>query len=185
MVRGAMDLVLSDEIGNSCIGLLKNPALPVGTFFIECLFTVEATAPSHLQLGRYLPTTPIRILVDKGGNNLADKVSEDVLDQQLSPTKKQVALQLVKALKQQISPLVTKAETHAETNVASIQQSALNLMHTKLDEEHARLAALAKINPSVRQEEVDFILNQKSELERYITKAQLKFEAIRLIVVTH
>ncbi|WP_077340913.1 RNA polymerase-associated protein RapA [Pseudocolwellia agarivorans] len=185
MVRGAMDLVLSDEIGNSCIGLLKNPALPVGTFFVECLFTVEATAPSNLQLGRYLPTTPIRVLVDKNGNNLADKVGEEVLDQQLSPTKKQVALQLVKALKQQISPLVTKAEAHAETSIADIQQNALDTMRNKLDKEHARLAALAKINPSVRQEEVDFIQLQKSELESYINKAQLKFEAIRLIVVTH
>lgn len=185
MVRGAMDLVLSDELGNSCIGLLKNPALPVGTIFVECIFTVEATAPNHLQLGRYLPTTPIRVLVDKNGNDLADKVGEEVLDQQLSPTKKQVALQLVKALKTQISPLVTKAEAHAEVNVASIQQSALESMRHKLDEEHARLTALAKINPSVRQEEVDFILLQKTELESYITKAQLKFEAIRLIVVTH
>jgi ATP-dependent helicase HepA len=185
MVRGAMDLVLSDELGNSCIGLLKNPALPVGTFFVECIFTVEATAPSQLQLGRYLPTTPIRVLVDKNGNNLADKVGEEVLDQQLSPTKKQVALQLVKALKPQISPLVEKAEAHAEVNVASIQKSALDSMRQKLDEEHARLAALAKINPSVRQEEVEFIQLQKTELESYINKAQLKFEAIRLIVVTH
>ncbi|MFQ3267056.1 MAG: ATP-dependent helicase HepA, partial [Colwellia sp.] len=51
MVRGVMDMVLCDEIGNASIGLLKNEALPVGTFFIECLFTVEATAPAHLQLG--------------------------------------------------------------------------------------------------------------------------------------
>jgi len=185
MVRGAMDLVLSDDIGNSSIGLLKNPALPVGTFFLECLFTLEATAPSQLQLGRYLPTTPIRVLVDKNGNDLADKVGEDVLDQQLSPTKKQVALQLVKALKQQITPLVTKAEAHAEINVNDIQQKALDNMHTQLDEEHGRLTALAKVNPSVRQEEIDFILLQKAELENYINKAQLKFEAIRLVVVTH
>jgi len=185
MVRGAMDLVLSDDIGNSCIGLLKNPALPVGTFFVECLFTLEATAPSQLQLGRYLPTTPIRVLLDKSGNNLADKVGEAVLDQQLSPTKKQVALQLVKALKQQISPLIIKAEVHAEAHVPAIQNNALSTMCNKLDDEHARLSALAKINPSVRQEEIDFILQKKSELQTYINKSQLKFEAIRLIVVTH
>jgi len=185
MVRGAMDLVLSDDIGNSCIGLLKNPALPVGTFFVECLFTLEATAPSQLQLGRYLPTTPIRVLLDKSGNNLADKVSEAVLDQQLSPTKKQVALQLVKALKQQISPLIVKAETHAQAHVSAIQNNALNTMCNKLDNEHARLSALAKINPSVRQDEIDFILQKKLELQTFINKSQLKFEAIRLIVVTH
>ncbi len=183
MVRGAMDLVLSDEIGNSSIGILKNPALPAGTFFLECIFTLEAIAPSNLQLGRYLPTTPIRILVDKNGNDLADKVGESVLDQQLSPVKKQVALQLVKALRSQVAPLVAKAEEHAEQQVGSIQQKARSSMQVAMDEEHQRLTALKAINPSVRQQEIDFILMQKNALADYIEKAQIKFEAIRLIVV--
>jgi len=185
MVLGVMDLVLSDEIGNASIGLLKNEALPVGTFFLECLFTVEATAPAHLQLGRYLPTTPIRILVDKNGNNLADKVSEKVLDKQLSPVKKQMALQLIKALKAQIGPLVTKAEAHGEKQIVAIQEKSLAAMQNKLSLEQQRLTALKAINPSVRQEEIDFISQQQDELSHYIDKAQLTFEAIRMIVVTH
>ncbi len=185
MVRGVMDLVLSDEIGNASIGLLKNEALPVGTFFLECLFTVEATAPAHLQLGRYLPTTPIRILVDKNGNNLADKVSEQVLDKQLSPVKKQMALQLIKALKSQIAPLVAKAETHGAQHIIDIQKKSLTAMQNKLSLEQQRLTALKAINPSVRQEEIDFISQQQDELSHYIDKAQLTFEAIRMIVVTH
>lgn len=185
MVKGAMDLVLSDETGNSTIGLLKNPALPAGTFFLECLFTVEAMAPSKLQLGRYLPITPLRVLVDKSGNNLADKVSENVLDQQLSPVKKQIALQLVKALKDQITPLVGKAETHAQQLVEAIQTKALTTMTEKLEQEHQRLTALKAINPSVRQEELDFINLQQKELSHYIMHAQLKFEAVRLIVVSN
>lgn len=185
MVRGSLDLVLDDEIGNASIGLLKNEALPAGTFFLECIFTVEATAPANLQLGRYLPTTPVRILVDKQGNNLADKVTEAVLDKQLSPVKKQVALQLVKALKTMVSPLVNKAEAHAEAYVSDIQKKALANMHDTLDEELERMTALAAINPSVRQEELDFITRQQSELTDYIKKAQLKFEAIRLIVVSN
>ena len=160
MVLGVMDLVLSDEIGNASIGLLKNEALPVGTFFLECLFTVEATAPAHLQLGRYLPTTPIRILVDKNGNNLADKISENVLDKQLSPVKKQMALQLIKALKSQIGPLVTKAESHGKQQIANIQAKALSSMQEKLTLEQQRLTALKAINPSVRQSEVDFLSHQ-------------------------
>ncbi|MBL4941295.1 MAG: RNA polymerase-associated protein RapA [Colwellia sp.] len=185
MVRGVMDLVLSDEIGNASIGLLKNDALPVGTFFLECLFTVEATAPPHLQLGRYLPTTPIRILVDKSGNNLADKVSEAILDKQLAPVKKAIALQLINALKSQIGPLVTKAENHGEQKIAVIQAKALANMQTKLELEQQRLTALKAINPSVRQAEIDFIGHQQSELSHYIDKAQLTFEAVRMIVVTH
>jgi len=185
MVRGVIDLVLSDEIGNASIGLLKNEALPVGTFFLECLFTVEATAPAHLQLGRYLPTTPIRVLVDKSGNNLADKVSEAVLDNQLAPAKKQISLQLIKALKSQIGPLVAKAETHGKKQISAIQTKALENMQTKLEQEQQRLTALKAVNPSVRQAEIDFITHQQSELTHYIDKAQLTFEAVRMIVVTH
>jgi ATP-dependent helicase HepA len=185
MVRGVLDLVLSDEIGNASIGLLKAEALPVGTFFLECLFTVEATAPKNLQLGRYLPTTPIRILVDKKGNNLGDKVSEAVLDKQLTPVKKIMALQLIKALKSQIAPLVTKAEFHGEQQISAIQAKALKSMQSKLGQEQQRLTALKAINPSVRQAEIDFLAHQQDELSHYIDKAQLKFEAVRMIVVTH
>jgi len=185
MVRGVMDLVLTDDIGNASIGLLKNAALPVGTFFLECIFTVEATAPPHLQLGRYLPTTPIRILVDKNGNNLAAKVGENLLDKQLTPVKKQMALQLIKALKSQISPLVAQAEIHGEKEVTSIQEKSRIAMQTKLSAEQQRLTALKAINPSVRQQEIDFISHQQLELKHYIDKAQLTFEAIRMIVVTH
>ncbi len=185
MVRGVLDLVLSDEIGNASIGLLKAEALPVGTFFLECLFTVEATAPAHLQLGRYLPTTPIRILVDKKGNDLGDKVSEAVLDKQLTPVKKIMALQLIKALKSQIAPLVTKAEFHGEQQISAIQAKALKSMQSKLGQEQQRLTALKAINPSVRQAEIDFLAHQQDELSHYIDKAQLTFEAVRMIVVTH
>jgi ATP-dependent helicase HepA len=127
----------------------------------------------------------MRILVDKNGNNLADKVSEAVLDQQLSPVKKQVAMHLGKALRSQIAPLVAKAETHAEQQTATIQARALAGMQNAMDEEHQRLTALKAINPSVRQQEVDFILMQKSALADYIEKAKIQFEAVRLIVVSN
>ena len=185
MVRGSMDLILSDETGNASISILKNPALPVGTFFLECIFTFEAMAPSQLQLGRYLPTTPIRILLDKSGNNLSDKVGESVLDNQLSPVKKQTGMQLIKALKGMIPNLVEKAEGYSTEQVNALQQQALTAMNTNLNDEHKRLSALAAINPNVRQSELDFIKHQQVELTHFINNAQMKFEAIRLIVVSN
>jgi ATP-dependent helicase HepA len=185
MVRESMELILTDEIGNASIGLLKNPALPVGTFFLECLYTLAAMAPSKLQLGRYLPTTPVRVLVDAKGNDLENKISEQVLDSQVVPVKKQMALQLTKALSAQIAPLVGKAEHHAQNKISVIQSKALTNMVSNLSDEQQRLIALAAINPSVRQEEIDFIALQQQELTHYINNAQLKFEAVRLIVVSH
>ncbi len=58
-------------------------------------------------------------------------------------------------------------------------------MNEKLEQEYQRLTALKAINPSVRQEELDFIKLQQNELSNYINKAQLKFEAVRLVVVSN
>ena len=45
--------------------LLKNKALPVGTLLVELIYVVEAQAPKQLQLNRFLPPTPVRLLLDK------------------------------------------------------------------------------------------------------------------------
>ncbi|TKB46929.1 RNA polymerase-associated protein RapA [Thalassotalea mangrovi] len=185
MVRGSLDLVLSDEIGNASLAILKNPAIPVGSFFLECIFTLEGMAPSELQLGRYLPTTPIRLLLDKNGNDLAAKVNEAGFDQQLKPVKKQTGMQLVKALRGLIPPLVDKAEMLCKQQVSGLKQQAMTKMQQSLQDEHARLQDLAAVNPNVRQSELEFILAQQQQLAHYIEHAQLKFEAIRLIVVSH
>jgi len=80
---------------------------------------------------------------------------------------------------------VTKAEDHAQKQVSGIQGKASAAMVEKLTLEHERLTALKAINPSVRQAELDFILHQQKELSHYVDKAQLTFEAVRMIVVTH
>ena len=53
-----------------------------------------------------------------------------------------MALQLVKALKSQISPLVAKAENHGEKQIASIQEKALSSMKEKLTLELAAINRL-------------------------------------------
>ena len=55
----------SGDTGSSTISLLKNKALPVGTLLLELIYVVEAQAPKQLQLNRFLPATPVRMLLDK------------------------------------------------------------------------------------------------------------------------
>ncbi|HAG41553.1 MAG TPA: hypothetical protein DCL33_16915, partial [Pseudoalteromonas sp.] len=66
-----------------------------------------------------------------------------------------------------------------------IRSASLEKMQSTLGEEQARLEALKQINPNIRQEEITFFDKQRSELTTHIEKAQLKLDAIRLIVVSH
>ncbi|MEC8139633.1 MAG: helicase-related protein, partial [Pseudomonadota bacterium] len=80
MVQGSLDMICDDDFGTASVALLKNKKLPAGTFFVELIFIAEAMAPKALQVGRFLPPTPIRILLDKGSNNLADNVAFDAFN---------------------------------------------------------------------------------------------------------
>ena len=73
----------------------------------------------------------------------------------------------------------------AQQQLEVIRSASLEKMQSTLGEEQARLEALKQINPNIRQEEITFFDKQRSELTTHIEKAQLKLDAIRLIVVSH
>ena len=185
MVQGSLDMICDDDFGTASVALLKNKKLPAGTFFVELIFIAEAMAPKALQVGRFLPPTPIRILLDKGSNNLAENVAFDAFNQQLSAVGRQTASKLASALQSAIHPMITSAQDMAQTKLEALRAESLEKMQTALGEEQARLTALKQINPNIRDEELSFFDKQRSELTTYIEKAQVKLDAIRLIVVSH
>ncbi|MFY8283866.1 RNA polymerase-associated protein RapA [Pseudoalteromonas sp. SSMSWG5] len=185
MVQGSLDMICDDDFGTASVALLKNKKLPAGTFFVELIFIAEAMAPKALQVGRFLPPTPIRILLDKSSNNLADNVAFDAFNQQLSAVGRQTASKLASALQSAIHPMITSAQGMAQTKLETLRAESLEKMQTALGEEQARLTALKQINPNIRDEELSFFDKQRSELTTYIEKAQVKLDAIRLIVVSH
>lgn len=185
MVQGAMDMVTTDDIGNTSVAVFKNKALPAGTHFVEYIYIAESIAPSELQIGSYLPTTPIRILLDKGDNSLGDKISYEQFHNQLSPIGKKIASQLTNALQTQVSAQVPLAQKLAQESLQELTAQAMESMEQALGEDLDRLTALAKVNPNIRSEELTFIRNQKQQLAEYIGKAEVKLDAVRLIVVSH
>lgn len=64
IIRNGLDLVLSGDTGSCAVSVLKNKALPVGTLLTELIYVVEAQAPKQLQISRFLPATPVRLLID-------------------------------------------------------------------------------------------------------------------------
>ncbi|MDP5211885.1 RNA polymerase-associated protein RapA [Pseudoalteromonas tunicata] len=185
MVQGAMELIADDNFGSSSVALLKNKKLPAGTFFVELIYIAEATAPNSLQIGRFLPPTPIRILLDKSGNNLAANVGFEGFNQQLSAVGRQTGSKLVNALQPQIHSLITTAQGLAEQQMQALKTSAQANMEVALADEVARLTALKQCNPNIREEEIRFFVKQQNDLAQHIDKTQLKLDAIRLIVVSH
>lgn len=183
MIRGGMDLVLASEIGSTAVALLKNTKMPAGTIFLELIFVAESA--SHPQLYRFLPPTPIRLLLDKNGNNVGEQVNFEQFHRQLIPINRQLGSKLVAASQTVIHELIGKAEAVATPKLDSIVKSARETMQSTLGNELTRLTQLKAINPSVRDSELTHLHDLETELNHLMDKTQLKLDSLRFVVVTH
>lgn len=183
MMRGGIDLILGSEIGATSVALLKNKALPIGSILLELIFVAESAA--HPQLYRFMPPTPIRLLMDKNGQNLGEKVAFDAFNRQLTPVNRHLGSKLVTASQPMIHGLIGKAQPIAEELKAGIVDKARAQMAQTLQQDLDRLEALKAVNPNVRDSELDYLRNLQAELHHLIDQTQLKLDAIRFIVVTH
>lgn len=185
IIRNGLDLILSGDTGSCALSLLKNKALPVGTLLVELIYVVEAQAPKHLQLTRFLPPTPVRMLVDRKGTNLAGKVEFESFNRQLNAVNRHTGSKLVNAVQQDVHEILKLAEDEAATMAREVINVARREADEKLSAELSRLDALSAVNPNIRQDEIDALESNREQVLSALNEAGWRLDALRLIVVTH
>ncbi|KGY11090.1 ATP-dependent helicase [Vibrio tubiashii] len=185
MIQGGIDLLMSEGVGATAVSLLKNKALPVGTMLLELIYKVDAQAPKRSGISRFLPTTPIRIMLDGKGNDLSSQVEFESFNRQLSPVGRHIATKLVASVQAQVHQLVEAGEKLIVEKVEAIRNQAQQEMQASLNSELERLQALKAVNPNIRDEEIEAIDGQITELNVYISQAQYQLDSLRMIVVSH
>lgn len=185
MVAGGLDAILTASTGSTNVAILTNKALPAGSYMVQLLFTVHAPAPGSLQLGRFLPAPTIRVMLDRHGNDLADKVSFEQIGDQLSPIGRHTATKLVAALRPHLPALLEQGETIAAQQSSQLAQTAQSKADDYFRYELDRLSALKAVNPNVRDDEIQHLQQQATQVQTVLGQAQLQLEAIQLIVVNH
>jgi len=184
MVQEAMDMVHSTELGNAAIGTIKLKGVAAGTMLLEALYTVNCVAPRELQVERFLPLSPMRILVDARGKDLASLVPHERLNALIEKVRKATALAIIKQVHAEVEAKMTLASTRAEQRLQEILAAAETAMRENLGAELARLEALRAVNPSIRQEELDHLRYRIEECAVHIRHANLQLQALRLVVTT-
>ncbi|HBQ80203.1 MAG TPA: RNA polymerase-associated protein RapA, partial [Erwinia persicina] len=185
IIRNGLDLILSGDTGSCAISLLKNKALPVGTLLVELIYVVEAQAPKHLQLTRFLPPTPVRMLVDRKGTNLAAKVEFESFNRQLNAVNRHTGSKLVNAVQQDVHEIIKLSEEQAAVEARKLIDAARSEANEKLSAELSRLLALSAVNPNIRQDEIEALESNREQVLANLDDAGWRLDALRLIVVTH
>ncbi|MFB5744353.1 RNA polymerase-associated protein RapA [Cedecea sp. S5-13] len=185
IIRNGLDLILSGDTGSCALSLLKNKALPVGTLLLELVYVVEAKAPKQLQLNRFLPPTPVRMLVDKNGTNLAAQVEFENFNRQLSAVNRHTGSKLVNAVQSDVHAILQVAEEKVADAAQALIDAAREEADEKLSAELSRLEALKAVNPNIRDDELAAIETNRQQVMEALSQANWRLDALRLIVVTH
>lgn len=177
MVLGAQDLLLGSEEGSAAF--LIDPSLPPRSVLLEIVAVLEPVAPPKVDVGRFLPPSPLSLQVDsrrERRQHEVDGAAEGRADDR--PTD----LARLRALLAKLVPALRDAALgFAETDAAQLRLAARAAATAHFEHELSRLRALRRVNPNVRESELIDLSAQRDAVFLAIDQAGLRLDAVRLI----
>lgn len=179
MVTGAIDMVLGSGMGSASFGRIKGGG--TAGLLLEAIFVLETAGAMGKGVDRFLPHTPLRVVVDHSGTEVTTQFSVDLLDANLRPGQIDELLG-IEAVTETLLPAMLEAATQlAEQMAAAEMAKALKRMQHMLDPEIERLQALQRINAQVRATEIELAQAERAMLASRIAEARIRLDAVMLI----
>ncbi|HWL50843.1 MAG TPA: RNA polymerase-associated protein RapA [Chthoniobacteraceae bacterium] len=173
-VRGALEMILGSLLGNAALGITQQPGPE--SFLLETTHLVEAVAPGSLHIGRFLPATPLTVVIDNRGTEITRSL-KPLINGPVSAIlgKADLYYKLLPKLLEQSHRLAT---TQANQAIAA----SLVAMQSQLEPEIQRLRDLKNLNPNVRESEVEAAQQQFYDLRDHLADARVRLDSVRLIL---
>ena len=172
---GALDHLLDSQMGNASFAHWN--AGHGKAILLECAFVLEVLAPTRLHLDRFLPPTPIRILVDHHGNELDTAPPSAAL---VPGDPRRLVNQ--PAFRREIFPkMLASARRLAAAAARAPADAAHKLAEDTLNAELVRLADLATRNPQVSAAELADLQACRDDSLTALDTPRLRLDALRLI----
>jgi ATP-dependent helicase HepA len=179
MVMGAMDLLLGTETGNCAFAVL--PAAKERTMLLELIFVLEIIAAPRLHADRFLPPTPIRLLVNHKLEDVSESFRDPQWERRLQKGPPYKLIENASIASQTLPAMFETGSRLAEVHAAACRQSALRQMNDLLGHEVRRLQTLMKLNDHIRPQEIKLAQAQQEELAITLQHSRLRLDSLRLI----
>lgn len=201
MVRDAMELLTASDLGGATMTVVRDGRFKQPTLLLEMLYAVDCPAPPELQVGRFLPPTTVRLLLDGNGRNLADEFAHDTLRGECLAGNRPLARALLQSQAPRLVEMIEQGERLAQAARGTLEAEAMTRMQVAFDAELARLTALAQIALAVRAErsrcasdeedrkpqsildERERQRRQRERLAQALTRVALRLDALRVVVM--
>ena len=179
MVIGAMELITGSEQGNSCFVRWQDSNKP--GIYLEAVFILEAVAPLSLQVDRFFPATPVRVIVNHSLENVTEEIPFEKLQKGFQSGQPDSLLENSQFTQELFPGMLKKCGEIAEKKKNNIIKTGIHETKEILGKEVLRLKSLKRVNPNIRDEEITLSENELKTLQNFISSARLRLDSLRLI----
>ncbi len=178
MATGAIDKVLSSNLGTASCGLIRGGGKGL---VLELIFVLETAGKQRIDIDRFLPHTPLRIVVDHLGEDVTEDYSVAMLNKNVVPGKIDSLLENDAFVEILLPEMISSATEIAEERAEQEIEKGLERMKHTLDHEINRLTALQKKNKDIRPDEIQAAIKERNTLAFLIKKARVRLDAVQVI----
>ncbi|HRQ88248.1 MAG TPA: helicase-related protein, partial [Bacteroidia bacterium] len=180
IVTGALESLIATDHGNAAFFRLEHAGEQL--LMVETVCVLECVAPEHLHAERFLPSKPIRTIVDQKGRNRTTDFDLERIRRDGRPGPSTFLREKSRALRATVPPLLEVAQQESEAVAAQIREDAIERMNEALDEEIGRLEQLRALGHPVRDEELAIMNEARAELRKHLSETPLRIDSVRLIL---
>ena len=182
MVSESMDMIRNSEFGSTALAVASIKGLPKGTLLVETWYTMNLIAEKKLQLDRYCPIHPTRVLLDNNLKSYSQSITSEYLHSLCTSVPKKTALAIIKQTRDVLQNVLSHSQSVVDAMVNKIQSTAIDKMTAELQGELERLTALRKVNQSIRTDEIEYIQSRIALSRDLIQRSRFQLQAVRVVV---
>ncbi len=177
-VQQTIEYFITNSTGSCTTALLNKGHQGL---LLETIFILECVAPQHLNLELYLQAFPIRIVVDHEGKDVTMENKFKSFAKQLSEDNCSWFRDMEQVKEMLIPSMIDKSQRIAESRTSPLLQKGKTRIKDILGKEITRLTQLKKINPGIKDQEIELAKTKMDSLLDYLSSARLRLDALRLI----
>lgn len=180
IATGALDRLLSSPAGTLALATFAGE--PVGDAIVEAFFVLETSGPARLGLGRFLPSTPLRVALDRG---LRDRTANFApREGGLRDVPPALAREFLARLRPEVEEMVEAARSVAEASADRLVAEASGRAKTHFAAERARVETLVAIDDPGRPALLAAVGRMADEVEEWIRSARPRIDSVRTLVAS-
>ncbi|HXH31088.1 MAG TPA: RNA polymerase-associated protein RapA [Bacteriovoracaceae bacterium] len=180
MVVGIMEFISSKEMGNVTMTSWKTPTKE--PFLFEGYFLLSCVADKKLQIQKWFPPTPLRVLLNSQLQDQTQKLPKKFIDESVASLDHEKRAQIKELPRDFIKECIKKGKelcmARAKQYKDKFKEDMLKFFNGEID----RLVALRKVNPTVSETEILMLKFNRDNILKAMDRAELSMDSIRIVV---